>query len=172
MTMLAMKCIPVPASVKPFALTVDKGFGDQEYTRFSAHRAELWERVQNAVEEYVNDDQKTADGSERAETEDENFIPDRTKLTGEYYIAWEYYYAVRTIHPKLGVFRRSQPSELHYYVSVMVDCLRTPQTEPQTACDYLGLNLWFSWYPEQKSLSSAAGATSTHLEPAAFSCSV
>ena len=154
MTMLTMKRISVPTTVKPFALTVDKGFGDQEYEHFSAHYDELWEKVQNAVDEYVSDNQKTAAGSEKAETEEEDFVPDRTKLTGEYYIAWEYYYAVRSTYPKLGLFRRSQPSELHYYASVMVHCLGTPQTETQAPHDYLGLNVGFSWHLKQQILSS------------------
>ena len=162
--MLTMKRIPVPEWAKPFAVIVNEGFGEQEYTRLSSHYDTMLENVQQAVEQYVNGDQRTADGSERAETEDEDFVPDRTRLVREYYIAWEYYYAVRTIYPEEGLFRRRQPSELHHYVSVMVHCLGTPQTETQRACDYLGLNVWFRWHPKQQVLSSVDGITPTQIE--------
>ena len=111
----------------------------------------MLESVHQAVEQYVNDDQKTAQGSERAETEEEDFIPDRIKLTGEYYIAWEYYYRVRATYPKLGLFRRRQSTELHYWVSVMVHCLGTPQTKLQADFDYLGLQLCFIWNAAKQS---------------------
>jgi|GEM_PF-3104186 len=161
--MLTMKRIPVPDWAKPCAITVDKGFGEQEYRSLSPHHDKMLESVQQIVEQFVNDDEKTLHGSERAETEDEDFVPDRTKLSGEYHIAWEYYYRVRTIHPEEGFFRRRKPTEENYYVSVMIHCLEAPQTASQTTFDYLGLNVWFSWHPKQQTLSPVAGIAPTHI---------
>ena len=163
--MLQMRPIPVPEWAKPFALIVTRGFGDQEYKRFSAQHDTLWERVQNAVAQYVEDDQKTAQGSEWAETEEEDFVPDRTKLSGEYYVSWEYYHSVRATYPKLGLFRRRQPAERFYSVNVMVHLLGTPQTASQTAFDYLGLNIGFTWHPKHQTLSQVVQIAPTQLQP-------
>ena len=167
--MLKMKRIPAPDWAKPFAVTVDKGFGEREYSLLLPHHDKMLESVHQAVEQYVNDDQKTAQGSERAETEEEYFIPDTTKLTGEYYIAWEYYYRVRATYPKPSLFRRRQPTELFHSVSVMVHCLEAPQTSLQTTFDYLGLNVGFSWHLKQQILPLVNGITPTHLEATALS---
>ena len=161
--MLTMKRIPVPEWAKPFAVIVDEGFGEQEYTRLSSHYDTMLENVQQGVEQYVNDDQKTADGSERTETEEEDFVPDRTKLTGEYYIAWEYCCRVRTIYPDEGFLRRRRPTEENYYVRVMAHCLGR-QSEGQAGCDYLGLNAGFCWHPKQQTLSVVFDVSPTQIE--------
>ena len=54
--MLTMKRIPVPEWAKSFAVTVDKGFGEREYSLLSPHHDLMLESVQQAVEQYVNDD--------------------------------------------------------------------------------------------------------------------
>lgn len=133
--MLTMKRIPVPEWAKPFAVIVDEGFGEQEYTRLSSHYDTMLENVQQAVEQYVNDD-------ERVFSKD---FPQQTKLTGEYYISREDYSVYQEpVYPPI------RPEEHKYALSIMVRCLEKRWIENQTDFDYLGLEVFFWWEPAEE----------------------
>lgn len=137
--MLKMRRIPAPEWAKPFAVTVDGGFGDQEFNRFSTHREEVREIIQDAVEQYINDDKVVSVG-------EQHFFPELKRLTGDYYIASEDYYVHQEQDPRHSAQRQ-------LVLSVTVRCLEKPWIENQTDFDYLGLELFFLWEPKQQTLS-------------------
>ncbi len=138
MTMLTTKRVPVPGWARPFALSREEEFDEQEFNRCSAHHGEVLQAVQEAVERYVNDDEVV--------NEEQPLFPQRARLTGEYYISEENYSLY--LGPAYPPIR---PEERRYTLSVFVRCLEKQWLENQTDFDYLGLELFFWWEPgEQK----------------------
>ena len=137
--MLTMKCVPVPGWARPFALSREEEFGEQEFRQATAHHGEMLEVVQEAVQQYADDD-------ERVFSEEQQLFPQRTRLTGEYYIGREDYSIYQgPVHPPI------RPEERKHMLSVMVRCLEKQWIENQTDFDYLGLEVFFWWEPaEQK----------------------
>ena len=135
--MLTMKYIPVPDWARPFVLLRAEEFGEQEFSRCSAHHGELLEAVQEAVQQFVNDDESVF-------SEEQHVFPQRKRLSGEYYISGEYYYGYRAQYPPQKLFQRK------YAVNVKVRCLEKQWLENQTDFDYLGLEVIFWWEPEEK----------------------
>ncbi len=129
--MLKIRRIPVPEWARPFVVTRGTGFGDQEFERFSAHHNKIWEIVQNAVEQYINDGNLVSGG-------EQHFFPEQKKLTGDYYIASEDYYVHQAQDPRRSAERKS-------VLIVRVRCLEKQWVENQTDFDYLGLELYFVW---------------------------
>ena len=132
--MLQMNRISAPDWAKPFTVTRDEGFSEQEFTRFSAHRDAIRKIVQKSVEQYINDDKIVASG-------EQHFFPEQQKLTGEYYIASEDYYVYQGQNP-------FHSAERKFVLSIMVHCLEKQWIENQTDFNYLGLELFFFWEPK------------------------
>lgn len=131
-----MKRISVPDWARPFSILREQEFDELEFNRCLPHRAEVVQAVQEAVQQFANDDEKVF-------SED---FPQRTRLTGEYYISNENYSLYTgPIYPPI------RPEERKHTLSVFVRCLEKQWIENQTDFDYLGLELFFWWEPaEQK----------------------
>ena len=137
--MLTTKRIPVPDWARPFAILREQEFGEQEFSRCSSHHDEVLEAVQEAVQQYVNDD-------ENVFSKEQGHFPQRDRLTGEYYIGsetYDVYEEQRYPHEELG-----QRAERKYRLSVEVRCLEKQWISHQTDFDYLGLEVIFWWEPE------------------------
>ena len=133
--MLTMKRIPVPDWARPFSLLREQEFDEQEFNRCLPHRDEVVQAVQEAVQQFANDD-------ERVFSKD---FPQQTKLTGEYYISREDYSVYQgPVYPPI------RPEEHKYALSIMVRCLEKRWIENQTDFDYLGLEVFFWWEPAEE----------------------
>lgn len=137
--MFPMRRIPTPEWSRNVTVTVDKDFGEEEYQAVCTHRQETLAAVQRAVEQYVNDD--LALGT------DEKFFPERSKMTGEYYISDEGY---STTDIQYHSNKPPSHTEKRYRFSLMARCLEKPWHGEQTDFDYLGLEIHFEWKPVEQ----------------------
>ncbi len=154
--MFPMRRIPppewAPEWARRVAPTVEAEFGEEEYRAVFMHRAEILAAVQEAVEQYINDDDVTSNESRRS-------FPERRKLTGEYYIGEENYW-VSTV--KYHGDRPPTP-QAQYLFSLMARCLEEPWLEGQTDLDYLSLSVLFEWDPAAQQVSSTCDVDSSRI---------
>lgn len=95
-----------------------------EYAAIQRHRDKLLRAVQRQVEEYLNTAGLYGEG--------ESF-PDRTRMTGAYYIGAETYIAHR--------------NPVWFQISIKCHCLKTPWGTVNRDSDYLGLEVWLKCVP-------------------------
>jgi len=131
--MLHMTRIALPEWARGFILEVDEQFGEEEYRRLSTHRVQILDAVQEAVEQYINDDNCVTDGG---------LFPQRDRMTGEYYISSERYSIYREPLPQ-----RERWGERQWAFSFSAHCLEKRWLDSQTDFDYLGLEVHFLWEP-------------------------
>jgi hypothetical protein len=115
--------IPPPDS----AGSGDISFGQirlSEYRAIQAHRDQMLAAVHREVEEYLNTPGFSTEG-------DEGSFPNRSEMSGEYYIGEENY--TRHVGP------------LWFQIGVLCRCLRKPTWADR---DYLGLQVWLRCDPE------------------------
>lgn len=149
--MFRMKRAPRPEWARNVTVTVDEKFGQEQYQAISEYRQEILVAVQQAVEQYVNDDDVVSDMSGHV-------FPDRSKMTGEYYISDEGY-STRDIK-----YHGSKPPShtgKRYLFSLAAHCLEKPWYGEQTDLDYLALEIHFEWKPiEQQVLFMGVDSSS------------
>jgi hypothetical protein len=122
-----MTLIPAPAWADPPRIMLRDMWLD-DYEAIQEHRDRLVAAVHKAVEKYLNTRGLSF-------TSDEDGFPNRTRMTGEYYLSDEYYEGNRPDGFKINVHCR---------------CLEKPwqpgATEPD---DYLGLDVWLLCKPKR-----------------------
>ena len=98
----------------------------EDYAAIQHQRNKLLQAVHSAVEAYVNDPQLCFDV-------DEDGFPQRSRLTGAYYIGSESYIA--------------HHGPEWFQISVMCRCLEPPKQGMDREDDYLGLEVWIKCVP-------------------------
>jgi hypothetical protein len=97
-----------------------------DYAAIQRHRDKMLQAVHREIEEYLNTPGLFGEG--------ESF-PDRTRLTGTYYIGAESYIVHR--------------NPVWFQISVMCRCLKEPWEAVNRDSDYLGLEVWLKCLPGQ-----------------------
>lgn len=115
-----MTRIETPAWARPHDVELDD-VQPSTYHAIQQHRTQLLEVVQREVELYLNTPDLYDDG-------DEDGFPNRTKMTGEYYIKSESY------QQKLG--------SAWVQIGIQCHCLEKLRLPGQIDQDYLGLHVW------------------------------
>jgi hypothetical protein len=137
-----MTPIAAPDWAAPFEREVDGAFGEEEALRVIRHHDEVMGVVQEAVRSYVAAN-CAADG----------------RLTGQYYVAREAYWAVDE-----PWFERAGRKREHRF-SVMVHCLGMFELAGgrRSDLDHLGLEVHFSWYVETGEFKFHGGVDSSSI---------
>ena len=118
--------ITTPEWARPPRVEVDE-VPSAAYEAIQAHRDEMLQRVHQEVEAYLNTPGLYYEG-------DEEGFPNRSQMTGEYYVGDEYY----TTH--------SHP--VWFQIGILCRCLQKPRHEGQRDRDYLGLEVWLRCEPD------------------------
>ena len=124
MASLTLIPVPVPDWARPYSPSISPDFGEANVRAISQYKHILLDTLHAAVAEYLD------------ALSPEQTFPDKTQLSGEYYIADQAYWLSRHPNP----MARQEPA---HRFSFMVHLLQT--TSPIADRDYLGLEVHFVW---------------------------
>ena len=119
-----MKCVPRPkTSREPNVWLRDIRLAD--YEEVQKHRKTMIQAIHTEIEEYLNIDGLYYEG-------EEDGFPNRSHMTGEYYLSNESYQVMERPH--------------RFQISIMCHCLGTRVSKVD---DYLGLEVWLECKPRE-----------------------
>lgn len=136
-----MTLVPKPAWARPHDVSLFDMWLST-YHRIQQHRDQLLEHVQREVEDYLNTPGLYCEG-------DEDSFPNRSRMTGEYYISNESY--------------RQHVGPAWVQIGVQCHCLEKPWLPSRVDRDYLGLHVWIKCTEEDWSFEVNGNTDSSSI---------
>ena len=122
--------IPLPSWARAPHVEVEPAFGRTEHARIEAQRDALLKALDEAVTNWVATHAR-AEG-----------FPSRDRLSGAYYVSDEHYW----VNDEPWFEKAGRSREVRF--AIFVRCLEKTTATNRVDCDYLGLELQFSWDAE------------------------